>query len=353
EPVVLYGSETWTLTLREEQRLRVFENKMFRKIFGAKRDEVTGEWRKLHNTELHALYSSPDIIRNIKSRRLRWVGHVAFMDESKNAYRVLVGRPEGKRPLGRSRRSRNSPTDNRSGNGTGSVPATVTGDGLKLVPVNRQSTINIDLHDNVADLNDVAVIVTAPSRRNLPVKLFRNRDQILANFTATEIGEHIIDIRVRDQRVVGAPFRTHAYNSRAIQVGRIPNGVLGQPVEFEIDGSGAGSGNLEILVNGGHVTSFVRNLGNQRFLASFVPHEALSHLVEMKFNGETVPANSPKNVGVNLLRDSPLQGRQLIMQCPHLSDNIVTTMLSGSCLLIRADTTKETQHGFIQSDCDA
>ena len=103
-PVVLYGCETWTLTLREEQRLRVFENKVLRKIFGAKRDEVTGEWRKLHNTELHALYSSPDIIRNIKSRRLRWAGHVARMGESRNAYRVLVGRPEGKRPLGRPRR---------------------------------------------------------------------------------------------------------------------------------------------------------------------------------------------------------------------------------------------------------
>ncbi|KAJ4443767.1 hypothetical protein ANN_05545 [Periplaneta americana] len=103
-PVVLYGCETWTLTLREEHRLRVFENKVFRKIFGAKRDEVTGEWRKLHNTELHALYSSPDIIRNIKSRRLRWAGHVARMGESRNAYRVLVGRPEGKRPLGRPRR---------------------------------------------------------------------------------------------------------------------------------------------------------------------------------------------------------------------------------------------------------
>ncbi|KAJ4442300.1 hypothetical protein ANN_12168 [Periplaneta americana] len=90
--------ETWILTLREEQRLRVFENKVLRKIFGGKRDEVTGEWRKLHNTELHALYSSPDIIRNIKSRRLRWAGHVAHMGESKNAYRVLVGRPEGKRP---------------------------------------------------------------------------------------------------------------------------------------------------------------------------------------------------------------------------------------------------------------
>ncbi|KAJ4444040.1 hypothetical protein ANN_05829 [Periplaneta americana] len=87
-PVVLYGCETWTLTLREEHRLRVFENKVLRKIFGAKRDEVTGEWRKLHNAELHALYSSPDIIRNIKSRRLRWVGHVARMGESRNAYRV-------------------------------------------------------------------------------------------------------------------------------------------------------------------------------------------------------------------------------------------------------------------------
>ncbi|KAJ4448339.1 hypothetical protein ANN_10354 [Periplaneta americana] len=76
-------------------------------LFGAKRDEVTGEWRKLHNTELHALYSSPDIIRNIKSRRLRWAGHVAqdgHNTESRSAYRVLVGRSEGKRPLGRPRR---------------------------------------------------------------------------------------------------------------------------------------------------------------------------------------------------------------------------------------------------------
>ncbi|KAJ4437496.1 hypothetical protein ANN_17641 [Periplaneta americana] len=99
-PVVLYGCETWTLTLREEHRLRVFENKVLRKIFGAKRDEVTGEWRKLHNAELHALCSSPDIIRNSKSRCLRWAGHVAHLGESRNAYRVLVGRPEGKRPLG-------------------------------------------------------------------------------------------------------------------------------------------------------------------------------------------------------------------------------------------------------------
>ena len=100
-PVVLYGCETWSLTLKEKHRLRGFENKVLRKIFGGKKDEITGEWKKLHNVELHALYSSPNIIRSLKSRRLRWVGHVARMEQSRNAYRVLVGRPELKIPLGR------------------------------------------------------------------------------------------------------------------------------------------------------------------------------------------------------------------------------------------------------------
>jgi hypothetical protein len=103
-PVVLYGCETWSLTLREEHRLRVSENGVLRRIFGAKRDEVTGEWRKLHNEELHILYSSPNIIRQIKSRRMRLAGHVACMGEERNVYRVLMGKPEGKRPLGRPRR---------------------------------------------------------------------------------------------------------------------------------------------------------------------------------------------------------------------------------------------------------
>jgi hypothetical protein len=76
-PVVLYGCETWSLTLREEQRLRVFENRVLRRISGPKRDELTGEWRKLHNEELHKLYYSPHIIRQIKSRRMRWAGNVA------------------------------------------------------------------------------------------------------------------------------------------------------------------------------------------------------------------------------------------------------------------------------------
>jgi hypothetical protein len=82
----------------------VFENRVLRRIFGPKRDGVTGGWRKLHNEELHNLYSSPSKIRIIKSRRLRWAGHVARMGEKRNVYRLLVGKPEGKRPLGRLRR---------------------------------------------------------------------------------------------------------------------------------------------------------------------------------------------------------------------------------------------------------
>jgi hypothetical protein len=91
-------------SLREEHKLRVFENRVLMRIFGAKGDEVTGEWRKLHKKELHDLYSSPSKIRIIKSRRIRWAGHVARMGEKRNAYRLLVGKPEGNRPLGRPRR---------------------------------------------------------------------------------------------------------------------------------------------------------------------------------------------------------------------------------------------------------
>jgi hypothetical protein len=100
-PVVLYGCETWSLILREEHR-QVFEIRVLKRIFGPKRDEVPGEWRKLHNEELHDLYSSPSIIRIMKMR-MRWAGHVAQMGEKRNVYRLLVGKPEGRRPLGKPR----------------------------------------------------------------------------------------------------------------------------------------------------------------------------------------------------------------------------------------------------------
>ena len=82
-PVVLYGFETWSLTLREERKLRAFENKVLRRIFGHRRDEVTGDWRRLHSEELNDLYSSPNTVRVIKSRRMRWAGHVACMGEER------------------------------------------------------------------------------------------------------------------------------------------------------------------------------------------------------------------------------------------------------------------------------
>jgi hypothetical protein len=90
--------------LREEHRLRVFENRVLRRIFGPRMEEDES-WRTLHNDELHNLYSSPNIVRVNKSRRMRWAGHVARMEEGRVVYKVLVGRPEGKGPLGRPRRS--------------------------------------------------------------------------------------------------------------------------------------------------------------------------------------------------------------------------------------------------------
>ena len=90
--------------MREDRRLRVFENRVLRKIFGPKRDEVVGEWRKLHNEELNYLYWSPNILRVIKSRRIRWTGHVARMGDMRVVYRVLVVKSEGRRPLVRTRR---------------------------------------------------------------------------------------------------------------------------------------------------------------------------------------------------------------------------------------------------------
>jgi hypothetical protein len=91
--LVLYGYETWSLTLREKNGLKVFENRVLRRIFGPKRDEVTGEWRKLQSEEFHNFYSSPNIIRQIKSSRIMWAGHVARMVERK-MYKLLVGKPK-------------------------------------------------------------------------------------------------------------------------------------------------------------------------------------------------------------------------------------------------------------------
>jgi len=105
-PVVLYECEAWSLKLREDRKLMMFENMVLRRIFGPRRDEVSGEWRRLHNVELYNLYSSPNIVRVIKSRRMRSAGPVARMGVEWGVYRVLVGKPKGRSRLGRPRRRR-------------------------------------------------------------------------------------------------------------------------------------------------------------------------------------------------------------------------------------------------------
>ena len=101
--VVLYGCKTWSITLREEYRPRIFENRILRRIFEPKRDE-NGEWRRLHNEKLHSSYRLPNKVRVIISRRLRWAGHLARMEEGRSAFKILTGKPAGKRPLGRPKR---------------------------------------------------------------------------------------------------------------------------------------------------------------------------------------------------------------------------------------------------------
>jgi hypothetical protein len=101
--VVLCGCEIWSLILREEERLKVFENSVLRRIFGPKRDKVTGGWRELHNEELRMLYSWPSKIRTMKASRMRGAVQLASIGEKKNAYRIFVAKPERRRPLGRPR----------------------------------------------------------------------------------------------------------------------------------------------------------------------------------------------------------------------------------------------------------
>ena len=101
-PVVLYGCETWSLTLREECSLGVFENRILRRVlvFGPKRDE-NWKWRRFHNAEPHSLYRSPNIVRIIKSRRIKWAGHLSTMEEGRSVYNIFTGNPTGKRPFGK------------------------------------------------------------------------------------------------------------------------------------------------------------------------------------------------------------------------------------------------------------
>ncbi|XP_008544602.1 filamin-A [Microplitis demolitor] len=168
-----------------------------------------------------------------------------------------------------------------------------SGTALDVLPLHKPASFTLDPS---VDGSKAVVTVTGPRGKQISYKKSTLRGYTII-ITAEEVGEHTIQVTVNGQHIKGSPFRSQAYDAAAIHVDNVPDGIVNQPVEFEIDGSRAGSGNLEILVNGGHVTSFVKALGSHRFLASFVPHEAVTHLVEMTFNGETVPG-SPWRVNV-------------------------------------------------------
>lgn len=153
-----------------------------------------------------------------------------------------------------------------------------------------------------ATLQDLAVRVRSPNGADLPVQLIEDGSagsgSYKAKYTPLQVGEHSIDIDFFKKPIRGSPFKCYAYDASRIRVGDIPDGFVGQPVEFEIDGSEAGSGNLEILVNGGRIATSVKSLpGQQRFLASFTPMDAMVHTVEMSFNGDVVP-DSPWQVNI-------------------------------------------------------
>ncbi|KAL1437060.1 hypothetical protein MTO96_049063 [Rhipicephalus appendiculatus] len=175
----------------------------------------------------------------------------------------------------------------------------ISGEALKLVPVKQPATFRISAPDFDRDDFQRPLDESFPVHMDVP-----HPGEIDVEFITSEVGEHVIEVKLQGRPLPGSPFRSHAFDATKIKVGDVPNGVVGHPVEFEIDGAEAGSGNLEIMVNGDHVTSHVKPLGGHRFLASFVPRTATVHTVEMKFNGEKVPG-SPWKCEV---RDVPKRG---------------------------------------------
>ncbi|XP_040074680.2 filamin-A [Ixodes scapularis] len=189
----------------------------------------------------------------------------------------------------------------------------ISGEALKLVPVKRPTTFRISAPDFERD--DFRVTVTAPSGREFPVRVDVLRPgELEVEFITPEVGEHVIEVKVEGRPLPGSPFRSHAFDATKIRVGDVPNGTVGCPVEFEIDGAEAGSGNLEIMVNGDHVTSHVKPLGGHRFLASFVPRTATVHTVEMKFNGEKVPGSPWKCEVRDMPKKGPISARGQALQ---------------------------------------
>ncbi|RWS29658.1 Filamin-B-like protein [Leptotrombidium deliense] len=207
---------------------------------------------------------------------------------------------------------------------------TVRGKRLKYIPVKKPVTFTINAPGFEHD--DISVTVTAPSGREIPIRIDTIKQSVYeVEYITPEVGEHLLEVSALGTLVDGSPFRTSAYDASKIKVGPIPSGIIHSSIQFEsklffktfeslfkifleVDGSEAGSGNLEILVNGGRVTSEVKSLGNHRFLASFIPFTASVHLVEMKFNDEVVPG-SPWKCSVLSPADQTLRKGTMKVQC--------------------------------------
>ncbi|XP_013775194.1 LOW QUALITY PROTEIN: filamin-A-like [Limulus polyphemus] len=187
---------------------------------------------------------------------------------------------------------------------------TIAGSGLKLIPVRKPATFILTANEFEQD--DIVASVTAPSGKDIPTRLnSAHYGQYEVEYITSEVGEHKVDVKLCGKSLPGSPFHCFAFDASKIKFGKVPNGFIGKPVEFEINGAEAGSGNLEILVNGGHVTSQVKSLGDHRFLASFVPHMAASHTIDMTFNGEKVPDSPWKCEVLDPVKNFTLTGKAL------------------------------------------
>uniref|UniRef100_T1J4U2 Calponin-homology (CH) domain-containing protein n=1 Tax=Strigamia maritima TaxID=126957 RepID=T1J4U2_STRMM len=182
---------------------------------------------------------------------------------------------------------------------------TATGDGLKLVHVGKQASFILNCKGALT--GDVDVQIVGPSRKStIPIRLIAHRDGTMTvEYTAVEVGEHMVDIRVKGHVVRGSPFRVQACDTTQVKVSRISDGIVGKPIEFEIDTERAGPGNVVVVVNESHLAATVKNINNHRHVASFVPHKSMTHNVSVRFNNEEIPGSpfkcsvaesSPNNV---------------------------------------------------------
>ncbi|XP_052782580.1 filamin-A-like isoform X3 [Mya arenaria] len=212
---------------------------------------------------------------------------------------------------------------------------TVSGEGLSLVPVNRTSSFMIN---GASNSGKVDVEILAPNGSRLPVKINTlNTGNIEVTFTPNTVGDHKVNVSYAGKKIEGSPYTMRAYDTGRVMVSNMPSsGILGQPVVFDIDASKAGSGNIEIMINGGEIACSVENHGNYRFTASFMPVSTEPHMVEMKFNKEAVPG-SPWKVAIVDAKTMLVMGRGLEFVHIHRSTsfNIQMANLDAKRLSIK------------------